>query len=165
MPFISSHRLTQSSLQLSTQPLDYKQMQSLTLSNAIPLKVLLLLLNPYLQLTPFAFSLSFSFLLLVFRVRAHLHVCVHTRMTKNVCKFFLKIYPKIYHKILPKIIQKFTPKSCQNFHQIYSKHYPKILPESPPYNPPKIHATLTRFESMIHAPNLCQNHAQSPCQN
>lgn len=129
-------------------------------NHATPLKALLLLLYSLPIANPLCFLSLFlipPFSLLC--ARTHLHVCVHTRMTKNVCKFFLKIYPKIYPKILPKIIQKFTPKSCQNFHQIYSKHYPKILPESPPYNPPKIHATLTRIESMIHAPNPCQIHA------
>ena len=55
---------------------------------------------------------------------------------------------------LPKIISKYLPNSCQSFTL-------KILPKSPPYNPPKIHATLTRFESMSHAPNPCHYHAKS----
>ena len=67
------------------------------------------------------------------------------------------------HKDDEKCMQILSQNLPQNLPQNLAKNhpeiYPKILPEFPPYNPPKIHATLTRIESMNHAPNLCQIHA------
>ena len=67
------------------------------------------------------------------------------------------------HKDDEKCMQILSQNLPQNLPQNLAKNhpeiYPKILPEFPPYNPPKIHATLTRIESMNLAPNPCQIHA------